>query len=355
MNARAKNLACVLLTAALGCSDRTMEPDGDSPTRDGGVTMDAAAGPPALADAAAPGDAALAGDAATRDAAQPAPDASPAPHDAGEPGRDAAPSGDDTCTPGLCQHGGTCSPGDGGSTCACAPGFEGAACEHDIDECAASPCLHATGCSDAVDDFTCTCEPGWFGKTCDTSCDDGDDGTADTFHATLGCAHRKGDFSTFASGLIGDHVTGLGWAQLPTVLGYDDAKAACASLALSGHDDFRMPSIDDARSLGGGCTATSPGGTCPISDPTCLSEACGYGTASECLSCLGGDASTAQHPTGGYCRPDSPLCDNWWTRSVCSDCAGGDVWFYGVSNGNFYHTEPVYGRPAACVVSLPEL
>lgn len=296
------------------------------------------------------------------------------------------------CNPDTCQNGGTCSASEGGASCLCAAGWEGKTCAQNVDECASAGCVHATGCTDALNDFSCACEngwkgkicdqdidecaanpcqhatscdnqtgdyvcnceTGWFGKNCDVYCDDGDAGTTDTLHPVYGCAHRKQDWTTFDKGIYADHTTGLGWWQNSGSIGYAEIKVACAELDKAGLSDWRLPTINETRSLGGGCPKTASGGTCTISDPTCLDEDCGYGFAGECSSCIGGPGGTATHPYG-YCRADVTLCSNWWTSSVCSDCATEHVWFYGVTNGNFYHDSPTGGRSGACVTVLPEL
>jgi hypothetical protein len=332
MALRAWALWGAALFAASGCTDTNVRQDGGSQRPDGGSAPEGGSALDAAAELSTMNDASLSRDAAVANdgGSQPIADGSPERADAAEGPSDAAQEpGDAAEQPGdAAQESGPCTP---------------------------NPCVHATGCSAGASDFTCSCEQGWFDKTCSTHCDDNDATTTDSLHAVYGCAHRKGDFTTFDTGLYADHTTGLGWWPLVGFYGYGDTKTACAELVVSGRDDFRLPTIDDVRSLAADCPATRPGGSCPISDPSCLSEDCGFGTEGECASCIGGPEGTAQHPTGGYCRVDAPLCNNFWTSSVCSDCSGEQVWFYGVGNGNFYHNEPTNGRPGACVAQLSDL
>lgn len=371
----------------LGCGDASSDPVRDAGDRgspgDGGATIQDS------------------GAVAEPDAASPGLDAGPveptdgggmdsAAADAGSVGSDAG----DACAPSPCLNGSACSSAaDAGAICTCAAGWEGKLCDENIDDCATAGCAHATGCTDGLNDFTCacesgwqgklcdtavggctenpcmhatgcenqgndyvcSCEAGWFGKNCDTFCDDGKASTTDSLHPVYGCAHRTGDWTTFDKGIYADHVTGLGWWANVGPIGYENLKVACADLDKAGLADWRLPTINEARSLGGDCAPTAPGGTCTISDPSCLDQSCGYGVGAECSSCIGGPGGSATHPSGAYCRPDVTLCSNWWTSSVCSDCATTRVWFYGVTNGNFYHDEPTGGRSGACVTVLPNL
>ena len=97
--------------------------------------------------------------------------------------------------------------------------------------------------------------------------------------------------------------------------------------------------------MAGGCAPTAPGGTCPLDDPTCLTNACGF-DGTDCGSCQGGKGPNA----GSYCRPEVQLCDMSQTTSMCSNCAAGnDVWGYSPVNGNFTTQAQGDRRNALCV------
>jgi hypothetical protein len=95
---------------------------------------------------------------------------------------------------------------------------------------------------------------------------------------------------------------------------------------VNGVGGWSVPTINQVRALAAGCAVTAPGGSCALSDPSCLSQSCGA-----CTSCLGGSGPSA----GLYCRPNVRICFGLRTRSACSDCAAASDWSYGVSNGNF--------------------
>jgi hypothetical protein len=183
-------------------------------------------------------------------------------------------------------------------------------------------------------------------------CDDANPDTIDEVHPVYGCGHRKGTWITFDSGLEVDTLTGYGWSPIAFNEPYDYFATHCSGLVLAGISTFHFATIDEVRTLAGGCTATASGGSCPLADPSCLNHDCGFGSA--CGSCLGG---SGPHAGGTYCRPDVATCQNLWSASVCPNCTSPDVvWTYGATNGNFIvlsNTQVFHGR---CVTTtVPNL
>ena len=77
-----------------------------------------------------------------------------------------------------------------------------------------------------------------------------------------------------------DPATGLEWQVTMTAeFPWADAAPYCAGLSLDDKDDWRLPNVDELRTLIRGCPATEPGGSCPASTActvaeTCLNESC---------------------------------------------------------------------------------
>jgi hypothetical protein len=124
--------------------------------------------------------------------------------------------------------------------------------------------------------------------------------------------------STTCPGGRYDPSTGLCWQEPPEDTTWDWAGAAayCDGLSLGGHGpgSWRMPDIDELRSLIRGCPATETGGACAVTEG-CLDDDC---WTSDCNGCvvLGGPAM------GGCYWPD-------WLGFVCllywsSSSYGGD-------------------------------
>jgi hypothetical protein len=188
-------------------------------------------------------------------------------------------------------------------------------------------------------------------------CDDGNAATYDFYHSTYGCGHKfdanSSDNDAWITYDVGFHVdvaTGLGWVMLAGSRNAAAAAAACLAFSVAGLNDWRMASIDDARSLAEGCPPTKAGGTCPIDDPGCLATACGQASPA-CDSCQGGQGPNH----GAYCKVDVAICTHFHTSSLCGDCGDAGVmdWIYGTSNGNFIPYSSLNGIPTACVSTVP--
>ena len=188
------------------------------------------------------------------------------------------------------------------------------------------------------------------------NCDDGNANSADFLSATYGCGHLidsdpndGASWILFDAGFSVDPKTKIAWY----INGADEGggnlignQASCAALSLSVLSDWRVPTIDEARTLGFGCSKTMAGGTCPLHDPTCLSETCAFGVAGECESCPGG-------PGHNYMNPDSNFKDRslFHTSSLCTDCPGPQKdWTYLRGNGNFYAYNVSSASAIVCVI-----
>lgn len=193
------------------------------------------------------------------------------------------------------------------------------------------------------------------------TCDDQNSATEDVLDATFGCGVRISenwarfkaqDGSVFELDYLHSRI----WSPV-LVEGakinytYAEVQSHCAQLSFRGFSDFRIPSIDDVRTLASGCANTVVGGSCPLSSADeCTSEDCGYQSPA-CTSCIGGPNATGPH-NRQYCRAELSACVVGWTSTECSDCPAGHRWFYGVINGNFYHSDSAL-NPGRCVADLP--
>jgi len=98
-----------------------------------------------------------------------------------------------------------------------------------------------------------------------------------------------------------DPKTGLMWQVKPNgdELTWAKAKAHCENLVLGGHDDWRLPTIGELRSLIRGCTKTEQGGACGISD-ACLEMKCAKPKLCYDTEC---GRARGQGPDGEYWPP----------------------------------------------------
>jgi hypothetical protein len=143
-----------------------------------------------------------------------------------------------------------------------------------------------------------------------------------------------------------DPATGLCWQDPPAdppTLDWYAAQSYCDTLELAGHDDWRLPLIQELISLVRDC----PSALCGLSDPECLDFSCAEDTACD-ESC-----ADLEGPGQGGCYWDSALsgdCEypGWlWSASVIPETvmydsawivhfedgsvAGGmQAWFYSV-------------------------
>jgi hypothetical protein len=80
-----------------------------------------------------------------------------------------------------------------------------------------------------------------------------------------------------------DKTTGLMWQRhTPDQLYWSkDIPAVCKDALTGGFAHWRLPTIDELRTLIRGCPATMPGGACAVSDPDCREAGC----AASCKGC----------------------------------------------------------------------
>jgi hypothetical protein len=131
-----------------------------------------------------------------------------------------------------------------------------------------------------------------------------------------GCAQVA---STDIGGVYADPVTRLQWQMRPTSgpVDWESAVMHCESLELSG-TGWRLPSVDELRTLIRGCPATESGGPCAATNACLTYDLC----LSDCTGCEP-DAG----PAAGCYWPDEleGSCSWYWTASSLDDAIG--AWY----------------------------
>jgi hypothetical protein len=107
-----------------------------------------------------------------------------------------------------------------------------------------------------------------------------------------------------------DSATKLTWTtNVEEVLSHEAASTYCADLELDGHKDWRLPTVNELRSIITGCGATETSGACEVTD-NCLSSAC------RADSCGGCEAI----PNDCYIKPAlKSHCGYTWASATQSD------------------------------------
>jgi hypothetical protein len=110
-----------------------------------------------------------------------------------------------------------------------------------------------------------------------------------------------------------DPDTGLTWQNPPSDVRMDDPVTYCATLSHDGLTDWRVPTIDELRTLVRGCSATEPSGSCNVEEAGCLALACRDAT---CAGCAGNAG-----PAKGCYWPDGLKgeCASTWSSSLVED------------------------------------
>jgi MYXO-CTERM domain-containing protein len=186
-------------------------------------------------------------------------------------------------------------------------------------------------------------------------CDDNDPDTVDIDHPTLGCCHRTtkdwdgnptgacpgpgcDPVTTAEIAICGDleldTTTDMVWSAAQ-MMAAGDLAAHCSGLTAGGLSGWKVPTVNEARTLFTKCAPVLPGGSCQLQDPTCLDQ----GAACPCGSCIGGAPSYGAVLIGTaryYCKPGFTGCQKFgWTGSDCTNCGTTPAkrWSYQFING----------------------
>jgi hypothetical protein len=115
----------------------------------------------------------------------------------------------------------------------------------------------------------------------------------------------------------------------------------CQNLTLAGHDDWRLPTISELRTLIHGCEGNVTGGTCGVTD-SCLLQACQDET---CYSCNHGEG-----PNNGCYSPMelADECNYYWSSSRVADNQER-AWAVGFTSSFVYKPRIYYAFHGRCV------
>jgi hypothetical protein len=221
-----------------------------------------------------------------------------------------------------------------GGECECLPECAGKLCGDDGCEGTCGQCDNCSACvaGDCQTDCSCAC--------IDTECG----------------LHQGCDCGSCAPGLEclnyqcrppswTDPQSGLTWQVKPTggLLQWTSAKYHCLGLSLVG-GGWRLPNIDELRSLIRGCPSTQVGSdNCSVQDGGCLDSPCS--AQGLCEPCPEGDG-----PAEGYYWPDEVVGGNskYWSSSGVSD-VNYSVWTVGFLTGSVEVYSISSVSPVRCV------
>lgn len=155
-----------------------------------------------------------------------------------------------------------------------------------------------------------------------------------------------------------DPQSGLMWQVNPKnptggALDWFDARKHCKNLTLAGHDDWRLPTISEFRSLIRGCPATETGGSCKVTDScrmtSCRNEACDGCSPRDGPARPLVPQPIGQHTNGCY-QPSELQGGNayYWSSSPIVD-AVTFTWTVFASTGGVYHRLSFISGGTRCV------
>lgn len=126
-----------------------------------------------------------------------------------------------------------------------------------------------------------------------------------------------------------DPESGLMWQRMawPDQKYHNEAESWCDSMTTGGHKDWRLPTVDELRTLIHGCPATETGGSCEVTD-SCLSSTCLKGGCEGCKT----NEDSLYWPS----NLDGKCCKYWSSQMV--DDKNYRAWLVDFSNGEIYHS-----------------
>jgi hypothetical protein len=183
------------------------------------------------------------------------------------------------------------------------------------------------------------CDPCFVGPLCDdNSFQDASVDAASDAAVDSGVDTDTGNCDPAIYGTVWDDaISGLSWQNfssdtcVPALRSWRGAMEYCNTLLLAGNDDWRLPTVDEFRSLIRGCAATITGGPCGVNN-SCLDSKCWDWAECGC-SYMGG-------PGTGGCYWDQALagsCQPYWSACPVDDSGGNNEhWAANFQYGNVF-------------------
>jgi len=159
-----------------------------------------------------------------------------------------------------------------------------------------------------------------------------DAGACDINDVRFGCGVEVSDdwvhFAGATFELDVDRKYGRAWSHVGELVTPESLRTYCQQLSIGTITNFEVPQVDDIRTLGAGCAATLPGGSCQVEAGQVPESA---GAACVCNTGVGPN-------DGKFCRPEVGECTTLWTATVCGPdepgCTAQRTWVYDVRTGS---------------------
>ncbi len=174
--------------------------------------------------------------------------------------------------------------------------------------------------------FPASCQGGSCVDGAPMNCDDTNECTDDDCDPDAGCANIPNTQACDDDDVctVGETCTEgaclasptLSWSDPAPIQSTADAASAeadayCAALQTNGHGDWRVPTIDELRTLIVGCSGSTTGGACAVTDPGCL----GLCYETELCSCTAYDGPGSQGAYWGAGVWESASPEDWFVSS----------------------------------------
>jgi hypothetical protein len=186
----------------------------------------------------------------------------------------------------------------------------------------------------------------------DTDTDTDTDADTDTDTGTDTDADTDTDTDTGIEMEWCDDASGLCWQNPPSdsTFNWEAADGLCTDLSLGGHDDWRLPKIQELITLIAGCVnGIATGGfdpsICGVTDPDCLGATC---DDLDCADCPGLEGPSTE-PDGCYWVPElmGPCYFTWSSSAYAAGLT--EVWGVYFNSGHVANAGKGWSNYVRCV------